>query len=66
MNPMQLMNSPLFKRAQQMSKGKNVSQMEETCRNICEQKGLDFDQMKNMFGSQMNQTSGMFRGMMPR
>lgn len=52
MNPMQLMNmlqnNPLMPRAKEMANGKNNQQMEEMCRNMCSQKGIDFEQLKSM------------------
>ena len=36
-------NNPLFQRAQQMADGKNEDQLEQTARNLCKQRGIDFD-----------------------
>ena len=36
-------NNPLFQRAQQMADGKNESELEQTARNLCKQRGIDFD-----------------------
>lgn len=36
-------NNPLFQRAQQMAEGKDDSQLEQTARNLCKQRGIDFD-----------------------
>lgn len=57
MNQMQMFNhmfggNPLFQRAQQMAKGKSANQVQEVCKNICKQRGFDFDQMKNQFQQQ--------------
>lgn len=51
-NPMQMMqqfqNNPMMGRAQEMAKGKTPQEMEQLCRNLCQQKGIDFDQLKQM------------------
>ena len=36
-------NNPLFQRAQQMADGKDEDQLEQTARNLCKQRGIDFD-----------------------
>ena len=36
-------NNPLFQRAQQMAEGKDENQLEQTARNLCKQRGIDFD-----------------------
>lgn len=59
MMPFQMMfkmfgNNPMFQRAQQMAQGRNTSQMEEVCRNVCKQRGFDFDEMKANFEKQSN------------
>ena len=48
MNPMQMMNqmfgnNPLFQRAMQMAQGKSPQELQEVARNLCQQKGLQFD-----------------------
>lgn len=51
-NPQQLMqqfgNNPMMGRAQEMAKGKSPQELEQLCRNMCQQKGMDFDQLKQM------------------
>lgn len=47
-NPMQMMmsmfgNNPHFQRAMQMVKGKTPAQMQQTARNLCKERGIDFD-----------------------
>lgn len=47
-NPMQMMMSmfggnPQFQRACQMVQGKTPQQMQETARNLCKQRGIEFD-----------------------
>lgn len=44
-------NNPMFQRAVQMMEGRSPEEMEQVLRNVCQQKGLDYDQMKNMFNS---------------
>ena len=59
MNPMQMMGAmmnpmgfmmkqfganPMFRQAQQMAEGKTPEQIKETCKNLCKQRGIDFDQ----------------------
>lgn len=53
-NPMQMMqqmfgNDPAFNRAVQMAQGKNPQQIETVMKNLCEQRGMDFDQIKQTF-----------------
>ncbi len=53
-NPMQMMqqmfgNDPSFNRAIQMTQGKNSQQIETVMKNLCEQRGMDFDQIKQTF-----------------
>jgi hypothetical protein len=42
-NPFQMMqqiqNNPLFKRAQQMAKGKSEQELRQVCKNLCQQRG---------------------------
>lgn len=56
-NPMEMMqqmfgNNPQFQRAVQMAQGKSPEELQQTVRNLCEQKGINFDQtiqqMSNM------------------
>lgn len=52
MNPMQMMsqmqNNPMMGRAQEMANGKSPQQLEQLCQNMCQQKGMDFNQIKSM------------------
>lgn len=52
LNPQALMqqfgNNPMMGRAQEMAKGKSPEEMEQLCRNMCKQQGMDFDQLKGM------------------
>lgn len=57
MNPMGLMMkqfgaNPMFRQAQQMAEGKTPEQIKETCKNLCKQRGIDFDQAWAQFQSQ--------------
>lgn len=50
----QLQSNPLFKRAQQMADGKSPEEIQQICKNLCQQRGIDLDraidQFKNQFG----------------
>lgn len=37
-------SSPLFKRAQEMADGKSSDEIQQIARNICAQKGVNFDE----------------------
>lgn len=53
-NPMQLMNilsNPLYARAQQMANGKSSEQLEQIAKNICKEKGVDYEQAMHQFQS---------------
>ena len=53
-NPMQLMNilsNPLYARAQQMANGKSSEQLEQIAKNICKEKGIDYEQAMSRFQS---------------
>ena len=50
LNPMSsLISNPLFMRAQEMAKGKNEVELEQIARNICKEKGIDYDAAKQQF-----------------
>ena len=60
-NPQQIMqgmfqNNPLFQRAQQMAQGKSEQELEQVARNLCQQRGVDFETMKQQFQGMMNNT----------
>ena len=60
-NPQQMMqgmfqNNPLFQRAQQMAQGKSEQELEQVARNLCQQRGVDFETMKQQFQGMMNNT----------
>lgn len=60
-NPQQMMqgmfqNNPLFKRAQQMAQGKSEQELEQVARNLCQQRGVDFEAMKQQFQGMMSNT----------
>ena len=51
---MQLMNilsNPLYARAQQMANGKSPEQLEQIAKNICKEKGIDYEQAMHQFQS---------------
>lgn len=60
-NPQQMMqgmfqNNTLFQRAQQMAQGKSEQELEQVARNLCQQRGVDFEAMKQQFQGMMNNT----------
>lgn len=53
-NPLQMMQQmfsgdPTFNRAMQMAQGKSPQQVEQIVRNLCQERGLDFEQLKQNF-----------------
>ena len=53
MNLNQLMNfNPVFVQAMKMAQGKNPQELEQIARNICKERGLDYDQMFSQFKQQ--------------
>ena len=65
MNPNQIMNpmamlqnlnsNPLFQQAQRMAQGKSKAEIIQIARNICREKGINFDEAYSIFQSQYNQ-----------
>lgn len=60
-NPQQMMqgmfqNNPLFQRAQQMAQGKSEQELEQVARNLCQQRGVDFEAMKQQFQGMLSNT----------
>lgn len=59
MNPMMLMfqqnigSNPLFQQAQRMSQGKSEQEIIQIAKNICKEKGIDFDSAFSTFKSMM-------------
>lgn len=59
MNPMMLMfqqnigSNPLFQQAQKMSQGKSEQEIIQIAKNICKEKGIDFDSAFSIFKSMM-------------
>lgn len=57
MNPLMLMlqqnidSNPLFLQAQKMSQGKSQEEIIQIARNICKEKGIDFDSAYSTFKS---------------
>lgn len=57
LNPMNLMMSqlndnPMFRQAQQMAQGKSPEELKQTCKNLCKQRGISFDDAWAQFQSQ--------------
>lgn len=50
-----MQNNPMMKRAMEMSNNKSPEQIQQVCRNICEQRGLNYDQMLQQFQSMASQ-----------
>ena len=48
----QFANNPLFSRAEQMASGKNPKELEQIAKNLCQQRGIDFDEAWKMFQQQ--------------
>ena len=51
---MQLMNilsNPLYARAQQMANGKSPEEIEQIAKNICKEKGINYEQAMSQFHS---------------
>ena len=65
MNPNQMMNpmamlqnlnsNTLFQQAQRMAQGKSEAEIIQIARNICREKGINFDEAYSIFQSQYNQ-----------
>lgn len=51
-----LQNNPLFQRAQQMAQGKSEQELEQVARNLCQQRGVDFEAMKQQFQNMVGNT----------
>ena len=47
-------NSPLFERAQLMAQGKSSTELEQIARNICEQKGIKYEDAYKAFCQMLN------------
>lgn len=57
LNPMNLMMNqlnanPMFRQAQQMAQGKSPEELKQTCKNLCQQRGISFDDAWAQFQSQ--------------
>lgn len=53
-NPLQMMQQmfsgdPTFTRAMQMAQGKSPQQVEQIVRNLCRERGINFEQLKQNF-----------------
>ena len=54
-NPLQTLqqmmgNNPALTRAMQMAQGKGPEQLEQTVKNLCQQRGVDYEQFRQTFG----------------
>ena len=47
--PSQMTSSPLFKRAQEMADGKSSDEIQQIAKNICAQRGVNFDEALTEF-----------------
>lgn len=47
-------NHPMFKRAKEMSQGKNEQEMLQTIKNVCSQRGVSVEEAKKGFNSFLN------------
>lgn len=53
-NPMQMMqamfgSNPTFNRAMQMAQGKTPAEIEDIAKNLCQNSGMDFNQIQQTF-----------------
>lgn len=48
----QFQNHPMWKRAQEMAQGKSPEQVEQVIKNLCQQRGINFDDALKQFQSQ--------------
>lgn len=44
-----LISNPLFARAQEMAKGRSNEELEQIAKNICKEKGIDYEMAKQQF-----------------
>lgn len=49
----QFVNNPLFIQAQKMGQGKSKEEIEQIARNLCAEKGLNYDEVWSAFQNQM-------------
>ena len=47
-------SSPLYQRAVQMANGRTPAELEQVARNICEQKGINYDDAYKAFTQMLN------------
>ena len=50
----QITSSPLYLRAQEMAKGRTPQELEQVARNICDQKGIKYDDAYKAFSQMLN------------
>lgn len=51
-------NNPLFKRAQEMAKGKSQDELKQVANNLCKQRGINIEDAYKQFQKQFG---GMFK-----
>lgn len=49
----QIFNQPQFQQARKMAQGKNLQQIEQTARNLCQEQGLNYEQVLSQFYNAM-------------
>ena len=54
----QFFNEPYYEQAKRMTEGKNKQQLEQTARNLCRERGLNFDETLSKFQSLINSIGG--------
>lgn len=50
----QITSSPLYARAQEMANGKSPRELEQVAKNICEQKGIKYEDAYKAFSQMLN------------
>lgn len=50
----QLSSNPLFNRAEQMAAGRTPQELEQVAKNLCQQKGLDYNEALAQFKQYFN------------
>jgi hypothetical protein len=48
----QLASNPLFKRAEEMAEGKSPNELEQIAKNLCQQRGIDYEYAWKTFQQQ--------------
>lgn len=50
-----MQSNPAMKRAMEMSQGKSPNEIQQVCKNICEQRGIDYNAALQQFQSMSSQ-----------